>query len=162
MTSPSQRPLPTQDNTTQRRGQIPMHYWLTDWLIMSMRWDYASDLRPTTGLLFIPQVMSMETHCGITSTHSWFVHQSYLTILPAESCSSKHEERTKETWNWSCEVFLFILHMRIFICHKNLMIWGFWLDFPSDRRLAADFYNFQIHCLGRAWTRKPWAQWRAR
>jgi hypothetical protein len=36
--------------------------WLIDWLFM-MRWDYVSELRPPTGLLFIPRVnMSMDSH----------------------------------------------------------------------------------------------------
>jgi hypothetical protein len=33
-------------------------YWLIDWLIM-MGWDYVSELRPPTGLLFLPRVMIM-------------------------------------------------------------------------------------------------------
>jgi hypothetical protein len=36
---------------------------------MSMGWDYVSELRPPTGLLFIPRCfMSMENHGGITLT----------------------------------------------------------------------------------------------
>jgi hypothetical protein len=30
--------------------------WLTHWLIMSMGWEYVSEPRPSTGVLFIPQV----------------------------------------------------------------------------------------------------------
>jgi hypothetical protein len=55
-------------------------------MIMSMGWDDVSELRPTTGLLFIPRWdMSVEKYGGIMSTeeNSWFIHQSPLAILPA-------------------------------------------------------------------------------
>jgi hypothetical protein len=49
-------------------------------MIVSMGWDYVWELRPPTGLLFMPQVilyMSMENHSGMISTwENWFVHQS--------------------------------------------------------------------------------------
>jgi hypothetical protein len=44
-----------------------------------------------------------------TEENSWFVHQSSLAILPAESCGNKQEEWAKRMRIWPCEVFLFIL-----------------------------------------------------
>jgi len=57
-------------------------------MIMSMGWDYVSELRPPTDLLLIPQmiqVMSMENHGGKMSTGESpsFVHRASLPILPA-------------------------------------------------------------------------------
>jgi hypothetical protein len=57
-------------------------------LIMSMGWDYISELWPPTGLLFIHRwYMSMEYHDGmiLAGENSWFAHHSSLVILPAES-----------------------------------------------------------------------------
>jgi hypothetical protein len=59
---------------------------------MSMRWEYVSELQPPRGLLFFHRWhMSMENHGGTISTgeNSWFIHQSSLSLLPAESCGSK-------------------------------------------------------------------------
>jgi hypothetical protein len=81
-------------------------------IIMSMLWDYVSELRPPSGLLFIPRwYMSMESHGGmiLTGENSWLVHQSSLAILPAESSSSKQEIWEKGMRIWPFEVFLFIL-----------------------------------------------------
>jgi hypothetical protein len=36
-------------------------------MIMSMGWDYVSELRPPTGLLFIPMWYNMQNHGGIIS-----------------------------------------------------------------------------------------------
>jgi hypothetical protein len=56
-------------------------------MMMSMGWDYVPELRPPTGLVFIPRwCMSMENHgvvMMLTEENSWFVHQSSLAILPA-------------------------------------------------------------------------------
>jgi hypothetical protein len=63
-------------------------------MILSMEWGYVSELRPPTGLLFIPRwYMSMKIHGGIISTgeNSWFVHHNSLAILPAQPSSSKAE-----------------------------------------------------------------------
>jgi hypothetical protein len=58
-------------------------------LFMPMWWGYVSELRPPTGLLFIPQViMVMESHGGIILTgenHKWdsaisTLYYSYLSV----------------------------------------------------------------------------------
>jgi hypothetical protein len=59
---------------------------LMDWLIM-MEWGYVSELRPRTGLLFIPGwYVSMESHGDHDAgwVNSWLVHQSSLAVQPAE------------------------------------------------------------------------------
>jgi hypothetical protein len=58
---------------------------------MSMGWDYVSELRPPTGLLFTPRkYMTMDNHSEMISTEgNWLVHQSSLAIPPAESFSTK-------------------------------------------------------------------------
>jgi hypothetical protein len=37
-------------------------------MIMLMEYDYVSEVWPPTGLVFIPQVVSMENHGGMMST----------------------------------------------------------------------------------------------
>jgi hypothetical protein len=46
-------------------------------IIMSMGWDYESELRTPTSLLFTSQVTTM------VEWYPRFVRQSYLSILPA-------------------------------------------------------------------------------
>jgi hypothetical protein len=61
-------------------------------IILSMGWEYVSELRPSAGLLFITQVTYEHGEsCWIISTHekSWFFNQSSLVILSAESSGSK-------------------------------------------------------------------------
>jgi hypothetical protein len=75
-----------------------------------MGWDYVSERRPPTGLLFIPHVryISMENNGGIMSTEeNSFVYQSSLAILHSESSGSKQEEWAKGMGIWPCELFLY-------------------------------------------------------
>jgi hypothetical protein len=61
-------------------------------IIMSMGWDYVSELRPPAGLLVITQVIyEMKNYGGMISTreNSWFVNQSSLEILQVELSSKK-------------------------------------------------------------------------
>jgi hypothetical protein len=70
---------------------------------MSKGWDFASKLRPQTGLLFMPTwYVSMGNYGGMISTggNSWFVHHSCLKILPPEP-SSRDAGGTCE-WNEAC------------------------------------------------------------
>jgi hypothetical protein len=53
-------------------------------MIMSIGWDYVSELLPPTGLLFISQViLSMENHDEMISAgeNSWFVYHNSLEIV---------------------------------------------------------------------------------
>jgi hypothetical protein len=50
-------------------SRIHHRFWVVSQLFMSMGWNYVSELRTPTGLLFIPWViMSLENHCGIIVT----------------------------------------------------------------------------------------------
>jgi len=53
----------------------------------------------------------MENHGETMSTeeNTWFVHQSYLVTLAAESSGGKQEKWAKGMRIWPCKVFLFIL-----------------------------------------------------
>jgi hypothetical protein len=55
------------------------------------RWDFVSELRPPTCLLFIPQVIYVHGEQwwnDIDKESSWFVYQSSPVLLQAESSSS--------------------------------------------------------------------------
>jgi hypothetical protein len=68
-------------------------------------WDYVSDLRPPTGLLFIPQVIfeQGEPWCNdVNRGNFWFVRQCTPAI--PESSGSRQEE-----WATGCDAFLFML-----------------------------------------------------
>jgi hypothetical protein len=56
-----------------------------------MGWDYFFELRPPTGLLVILQVIYEhgEPWWNNIDRGNWVFHQKSLTILPAESSSSK-------------------------------------------------------------------------
>jgi hypothetical protein len=79
-------------------------------MIMMMGWDYFSDLRLQTEVLVIPRwYMSMESYDGVLSTREyyWFVHQSSLAILTAESSNSKiRRGLAKDVMNSAFEVFV--------------------------------------------------------
>jgi hypothetical protein len=62
--------------------------------------------------------MSMDNHDGMmmSTEENWFVHQSFLAILPAESSGSKQEVWAKRMRNWSCEVYLLICKWYFTIC----------------------------------------------
>jgi hypothetical protein len=70
-------------------------------LLITMGWDYVSEPRPPTGLLFIPRVwawgaMVMTMPAG---DYSWLVHQSFLAVLPAEtSGASRRNGRRSENF----------------------------------------------------------------
>jgi hypothetical protein len=86
-------------------------------MIMSMGWDYVSELGPPTDLLFVPQMMYEhgQTWWIMSTENSWLVHQSSLAILPAEPSGSKQDKRAKIMINLAlpnicvhiCEWFLY-------------------------------------------------------
>jgi hypothetical protein len=60
-------------------------------MIMSMGWDVISELRPPTGLLFIPRLIYEYEKLrwnDVDRENYRFVHQSSLAIIPAELSSS--------------------------------------------------------------------------
>jgi hypothetical protein len=87
-------------------------------IIMSMGWDYVSELRPPTGLLLIPTWhMSMENHGGMISAgeNSWFIHQIFLVTLRADSSTSK----AGGTGEWILPYEVSLLYLEELICRKK-------------------------------------------
>jgi hypothetical protein len=74
--------------------------WVAEMMTVMILWDYVSELRPSTGLLFIPQMIYEHGepwwNDDVGRGKHWFVHHSALIILPAETSGSKHEEGRKE------------------------------------------------------------------
>jgi hypothetical protein len=81
-------------------------------VLMSMGWDYVSELRPPTGLLFIHQV--------IHEHGEWWwndVDRGKLKIRPTEFSGNptkrvlvaSRRNGRREWWIWPCQVFPFIL-----------------------------------------------------
>jgi hypothetical protein len=67
------------------------------WIIMSTGWDYVSELRPPTGLLFISPDDSLYEHGepwwdDIDRGNSWFVHQSPWQSYQQSHIVAKQEE----------------------------------------------------------------------
>jgi hypothetical protein len=66
-------------------------------------WDYVSELRSQGAYCSSSRWYKIvENHSEMmmqTKETSWFVYQSSLAILPAESSGSKQEEREKGTIN---------------------------------------------------------------
>jgi hypothetical protein len=89
-------------------------------IIMSMGWDYVSELKLPTVLLFIPH-MSMEKHGGMISKGvNWVIHQSSLTILRAESSSTKQLKWRSKWWIRPTKYLCSYYFGRYFKCRKIL------------------------------------------
>jgi hypothetical protein len=81
-----------------------------------MGWDYASQMRPPTCLLFIPrviyeyEVMMMMMMMVPAGDNNWLDHQSFLTVLPAETSgtSRRNGQRVRifsiSIWNTSRDI----------------------------------------------------------
>jgi len=132
---------------------------------MAMGWEYVSEQRPPTSLLFVPQVIHGlgEPWCNgmLTEKNSSLLHQSSLAILPAESSGSKQEEWVKGMRIWPCQVFLFILASYFLHAVKSYDM-GPTALLPLRRKVCCGFLSpLKIHRLGWVWTREPWVQWQA-
>jgi hypothetical protein len=104
----------------------------------SCRWGETTSLNcghQRTYCSFPRWHMSTENHGGILvlTEENWFVHWSFLAVLPAESFGSKQEERAKGMRIWHCEVFVFILGSDILHAAK-FTTWGPRLYFPCEVR----------------------------
>jgi hypothetical protein len=124
-------------------------------MTMSMGWDYVPELGPPTGLFFIPQViacMSMGSHGEmiLTGEISWFVHQSSLAILPAESSSNKATEMITLAF----EISFFHTSKWFHKCRKILRPRALRL---LRRKMCCGYLSpLKIHRLGRSWTGEHW------
>jgi hypothetical protein len=95
-------------------------------MFMSMGWDYISDLRSTTGLLYIPQAIHEHREPWWNDIdRGKLIRPSELPgNLSSRVISSKQEKRTKESWIWPCEVLLFIFSKWFFTFLVLLQHWA--------------------------------------
>jgi hypothetical protein len=91
-------------------------------MIMSMGWDYVSELRPRTGLLFTPQVTYEHGEPWSNNVDRWrlLTRPPELSGNPTNSnlVASRRNGR-KEWWIWLYEIFCSYLQV-IFTCRKIL------------------------------------------
>jgi hypothetical protein len=98
-------------------------------LIMSMGWDYDSELRPPAVLSFFPQVIYEHgNHGEIMSTEEnfWFVHQSSLANLSASGSHlvAKGGTWQRKWWICPCERVSFIIASYFLRAVKILWHWA--------------------------------------
>jgi hypothetical protein len=110
-------------------------------LIMSMGWEYVSELRPPTSLLFIPHgYTSLENHDGMTSTGVTFYsptsplcqsyQQSHLVV--------KQEVQAKEIMNFAVRSIINTLNGSL-TCHKILSHGADGFTFPPKEGVLRIF-----------------------
>jgi hypothetical protein len=90
-------------------GSVTMMMMIT--IIMSMGWEYVSELRSPTCLMFSPQVINEHgNHGGIISTgeNTWFANRSLLASLPAEQSSTKSGLTVEGNYEFRLKIFLYI------------------------------------------------------
>jgi hypothetical protein len=113
---------------------ITYPYWLIDWLIM-MGWDYVSELRSPTGLLFIPGwYVNTESH----GDDAWLVHQSSLAVLPAETSGA-----SRRNWQRSENfAYQYLKNIKRSLTRRKILRHGTsgFTSHPRGR-CAADFYR---------------------
>jgi hypothetical protein len=110
-------------------------------MMMSMVWHHVSELRPPTGILFIPQVIYQYGEPwwnDIGRRNSRLAHQSSLASLPAESSNSTiRGTGRRKWWIWLFEVWTNILRKAKFI-----------ISYEIGRRLYAYFSSEKKACCG--------------
>jgi hypothetical protein len=88
------------------------HQWETTWLLIdwlihsfihSLWWgETVSELRPPTGLVFIPRVICEHRAMVVmmpAGDNAWLVHESFMAVLPAEtSRASRRNGRRSENF----------------------------------------------------------------
>jgi hypothetical protein len=127
-------------------------------MIVSRGWDYVSELLPQTGLLLISQVIYVDGEpCwnNIGRGNLWFVHQSSLAVLSAESSSSKATRTGEEIINLALQSIFVHTSKGFLTCRKILRhkFDGF-ASSPKEGvlRILSPLKNIAI---GRVWTRGP-------
>jgi hypothetical protein len=112
-----------------------------------MGWDYVSELRPPTGLLFIPRIIREHGEPWWWSCQDkfWLVHQSSLAVLQAETYwASRRNGRRSENFAYQYLKYL----KGSLTCRKILTTWDLRLYFPSEGRwfLSKQFRSINISC----------------
>jgi hypothetical protein len=124
---------------------------------MSMQWDYVS--------LLIPQVIYSyeygEPWWNINRRISWFVHQSSLAILPAESSMRKAEGNDKGNDEFCLTKYLFHTLKGSLTCCK--IVWHVLTALlPLWRNACCGFlYALKPIALDWVWICKPCVLWQA-
>jgi hypothetical protein len=80
-------------------------------MMMSMGWDYVSELRPPTGLLFVPQVIYEygEPRWNEIDRRKLQIHPPDLCGNHTHNLVAKQEELTKELMNFALQRISFVL-----------------------------------------------------
>jgi hypothetical protein len=128
--------------------------WLTAWS-RRWEWDYVSELRPPTGLLFISQVIHEHGEPWRDDDAGWgkllIIWQSYW---------NKAEEWKKAVRILPCKHFVHIY--KWFLHAVKSYDTGPPALLPIRRNVCCVFLSqLKIQRLGRVWTRDPWVQWQA-
>jgi hypothetical protein len=107
--------------------------------------------------------MSMESRGVITSIstgENWFVHQSSLATLSAESFSSKLGDTwLRKWWIWPSK-YLSSYFKAIFTCRKIILHGAEGFTSPPKEVVLPIFISLKNR-VGRVWIHEPWVQWKA-
>jgi hypothetical protein len=92
----------------------------------------------------------------LTEENSWFIYQSSLATVPAESSGSKQEELVKGMMNLALQsVFIYTCEW-FFMCHKILWHGVSSFTSPPGKACCRFLSPLKVHHLGWVWTCKPW------
>jgi hypothetical protein len=125
-------------------------------IIMSVGWDYVSELRPPKGLFFIPRMIYEQREPrwnDANKENSWFFHHSSLAVVPSHPIACRSDGR--QEWEFGLAKYFYSHLQMIVSCRKNLSTWDF--DFISFRWIYCGFLSpLKIHRLCRVWTLDTW------
>jgi hypothetical protein len=142
---------------TQEQIATSWRWW---WWSSSRRWGKTTPLKcgHQRSYYSSPDDMSTENYGGMiwTGRNSWFVHQSSLAILPAESCK---EEETGEDYEFCLTKYLFHTSKYSLTCRK---IWHDADGFSSHPKEAVLRISIAFKNQSSSATFEPWVQWQAR
>jgi hypothetical protein len=128
-----------------------------------MGWDYVSELRLPTVLLFISQVIeyiSMENRDGMifTEENFWFVHQNSLENLPEVICY--HAGGTSEgNEEFGLAKYVCSYFPSDFTWVKSYDMGANVVTSPPKKGVLRTFTALKIHRLGRGWILETSVQW---
>jgi hypothetical protein len=96
-------------------------------------WDYVSEMRPPMGLLVIPPGDKLAWSAMVTMSagnNSWLLHQSSLTVLPAEtSAARKRNGRRSENF-----AYQYVKYLKESLTYRKILRHG-------TSGFTADFYH---------------------
>jgi hypothetical protein len=137
---------------------LSLYSWY--WLIMMGR-NYVSELRPPTGVLFIPQVIYEHEEpwwwlrrLGITPDSSFrALWQSYQQTSGVNRRNGRKSEHFANQY---------MKYLKEFLTCRKILRDGPPASLPIRRKACCWLLSpLKIYCLVRVWTRDPWEQWQA-